>query len=372
MVSSIGESLLKGILEDEKKDTELPTSVGADKELEELLASLRVSVKVVGCGGSGCNTITRIVQEGITGADLVAMNTDAQHLLKNVRAPTKILMGKHSTRGLGAGAKPQVGESAAIESEDEIKRSLSGAHIAFLTCGLGGGTGTGGIPVVGKLARDLNALTIAVVTLPFKAEGLPRMKNALLGLERLNAIADTVIVIPNDKLLDLVPRMPINAAFRFADEILMRSIKSITEMMTKPGLINVDYADLKTIMKDGGLAMIGLGESDADDRAMKAINQALSSPLLDVDVTNATGALINVTGGPDMTISEAQRVVEEVHDKINPEAKIIWGASVDPALERTVKVMVVVTGVNSEQIFGRAERAVALDKAGAFSVDMVR
>lgn len=343
-----------------------------DKELEELLQSLRVNVKVAGCGGSGSNTITRIVQEGIAGAELIAMNTDAQHLLRNVRAPKKILLGKHSTRGLGAGAIPAVGESATIETEEEIKRALSGAHIVFATSGLGGGTGTGGLPVIAKIARDLNSLTIAVVTLPFKAEGLVRMKNALMGLEKLKDIADTVIVIPNDKLLELVPRMPLNAAFRFADEILMRSIKSITEMMTKPGLINVDYADLKTIMKNGGVAMIGLGESDAEDRAQKAIQQALASPLLDVDITNATGALINVCGGPDMTVAEAQAVVEEVHKKVNPEATIIWGASIDPALEHSMRVMIVCTGVSSEQIFGRAERALALGKEATYGIDIVR
>lgn len=355
-----------------ERSVTISESTKEDKELEELLASLKVNVKVAGCGGSGCNTITRIFQEGIIGAELVAMNTDAQHLLKNVRAPKKILLGKHSTRGLGAGAIPAVGESATIEAEEDVKRAISGAHITFLTCGLGGGTGTGGLPVIAKMARDLNALTIAIVTLPFKAEGLVRMKNALMGLEKLKDIADTVIVIPNDKLTELVPRMPLNAAFRFADEILMRSIKSITEMMTRPGLINVDYADLKTIMKNGGVAMIGLGESDAEDRADKAIQQALSSPLLDVDVTNATGALINVCGGPDMTVAEAQRVVEEVHKKVNPEATIIWGASIDPALERTIRVMIVCTGVSSEQIFGRAERAVALDRAATYGIDIVR
>ncbi|MCG2825776.1 MAG: cell division protein FtsZ [Thermoplasmatales archaeon] len=342
-----------------------------DEELVELLRSLQINIKVAGCGGSGCNTITRIVEEGIVGAELVAMNTDAQHLLKNVRAQKKILLGKHSTRGLGAGAIPIVGESAAIEAEDEIKRVLSGAHIAFITSGLGGGTGTGGLPVVAKIARDLNALTIAVVTLPFKAEGFVRMKNALMGLEKLKDVADTVIVIPNDKLLELVPRLPLNAAFRFADEILMRSIKSIVEMMTKPGLINVDYADLKTIMRNGGVAMISLGESDGDDRARKAVQQALSSPLLDVDITNATGALINVCGGPDMTVAEAQAVVEEVHKKVSPEATIIWGASIDPALEHSIRVMIVVTGISSEQIFGRAERDVVLGTK-AYDIDTVR
>lgn len=369
MAMTIGESLKQDV---GKEKTQNAENEKVNRELEELLASLKVNVKVAGCGGSGCNTITRIVQEGIYGADLVAMNTDAQHLLKNVKAPNKILLGKHSTRGLGAGAIPAVGESAAIEAEDEIKRAFSGAHIAFLTCGLGGGTGTGSIPVLSKVAKEMNALTVAVVTLPFKAEGIARMKNALMGLERLKDIADTVIVIPNDKLLELVPRMPLNAAFRFADEILMRSIKSTTEMMTKPGLINVDYADLKTIMKNGGVAMIGLGESDADDRAAKAINQALASPLLDVDITNASGALVNVSGGPDMTVSEAQQVVEEVHKKINPEATIIWGASIDPSLEHRIRVMIVVTGVSSEQIFGRAERSVALDKTSTYGVDIVR
>lgn len=343
-----------------------------DEELEEVLESLRINIKVAGCGGSGCNTITRIVEEGIVGAELVAMNTDAAHLLHNVRAKKKILLGKHSTRGLGAGAIPMVGESATIEAGDEIKSVLSGAHIAFITSGLGGGTGTGGLPVVAKIARELNALTIAVVTLPFKAEGFVRMKNALMGLERLKDVADTVIVIPNDKLLELVPRMPLNAAFKFADEILMRSIKSIVEMMTKPGLINVDYADLKTIMKNGGIALIGLGESDADDRAQKAIQQALASPLLDVDITNAAGALINVCGGPDMTVTEAQAVVEEVHKKVSPEATIIWGASIDPALENTIRVMIVVTGVSSEQIFGRAERAMGMGRIATLGIDVVK
>lgn len=343
-----------------------------DRELEELLQSLKISVKVAGCGGSGCNTITRIVQEGIVGAELYAMNTDAAHLLHNVRAPKKILLGKHSTRGLGAGAIPGVGESATCEAEEDIKRALAGAHIAFLTCGLGGGTGTGGLPVVAKIARDLNALTIAVVTLPFKAEGLVRMKNALMGLDKLKDIADTVIVIPNDKLLQLYPKLPLNAAFRLGDEILMRSIKSITEMMTKPGMIHVDYADLKTIMRNGGLAMIGLGESDAEDRAQKAIQQALASPLLDIDITNATGALINVCGCPRMTLAEAQAVVEEVHKKVSSEATIIWGVSIDPAMEESMRVMIVCTGVSSEQIFGRAERSVALGREVAYGVDVVR
>lgn len=333
-----------------------------EDELEQLIATLKIRIVVLGCGGGGCNTVTRTKEEGIYGAELIGLNTDAMHLLRKTKANKRILLGRHCTKGLGAGGIPQIGESAASEAENEIKQAIAGSHIAFITCGLGGGTGTGSAPIIAKIARDLNALTIAVVTLPFKAEGLVRMQNALAGLDRLKNIADTVIVIPNDKLLELVPRMSLEQAFKYADMILMRSIKSITEMLTKPGIINVDFADLKTVMKSGGVAMIGMGESEAEDRAKKAIEQALSSPLLDVDITNASGALINVSGGSDMTVEEAQTVVSEVYKKINPAATIIWGTTIEPGLEHKIKVMVVVTGVNSDQIFGRAERTHLLEK----------
>jgi len=286
---------------------------------------------------------------------LYAANTDAQHLLA-IHSPRKILLGRRITRGLGAGALPQVGEEAARESEEELKAALNNADIVFVTCGLGGGTGTGAASVVSKIAKDNGALVIGVVTLPFRAEGIVRMENAEWGLEQLRSNADTVIVVPNDKLLELVPRLSLNAAFKVADEVLMRSIKGISEIITKPGLVNLDFADLRTIMKGGGVAMIGLGESEEDTRALDAVNEALNSPLLEVDVSGATGALINVTGGSDMTVSEAERVVEEVHNRINANARIIWGAAVDPALERTLRVMVVLTGVRSRQILGPGSR----------------
>jgi len=326
-----------------------------DEELEKVLEGLRTCIKIIGCGGGGCNTINRIVEAGIPGVQLYAANTDAQHLLA-IHSPRKILLGRRVTRGLGAGALPQVGEEAARESEEELKAALNGADICFVTCGLGGGTGTGSASVVAKIAKDQGALVIGVVTLPFKAEGIVRMEKAEWGLEQLRTNADTVIVVPNDKLLELVPRLALNAAFKVADEVLMRSIKGISEIITKPGLVNLDFADLRTIMKGGGVAMIGLGESDEDTRAQDAVNEALNSPLLEVDVSGATGALINVTGGPDMTVSEAERVVEEVHNRINPNARIIWGAAVDPALERTLRVMVVLTGVRSRQILGPGSR----------------
>ena len=339
-----------------------------DEELEKVLQGLRTCIKIIGCGGGGCNTINRIVEAGIPGVQLYAANTDAQHLLA-IHSPRKILLGRRITRGLGAGALPQVGEEAARESEEELKAALNGADICFITCGLGGGTGTGSASVVAKLAKDQGALTIGVVTLPFRAEGIVRMENAEWGLEQLRSNADTVIVIPNDKLLELVPRLSLNAAFKVADEVLLRSIKGISEIITKPGLVNLDFADLRTIMKGGGVAMIGLGESDEDTRALDAVNAALNSPLLEVDVSGASGALINVTGGPDMTVSEAERVVEEVHNRINPSARIIWGAAVDPALERTLRVMVVLTGVKSRQILGPGSRVQLTQPHG---IDFVR
>jgi len=339
-------------------------SSDADAELMEVLRKLRTNVKIIGCGGGGCNTIDRIMQEGIAGADIYAANTDAQHLLA-VRAPHKILLGRRSTRGLGAGALPQVGEEAAKEAEDEVRKAMAEAHIVFVTAGMGGGTGTGAAPYVAKIAKDMGALTVAVVTYPFKAEGTIRSENAEWGLERLRNAADTVIVIPNDKLLEICPRLALNAAFKVADEVLVRAIKGITELITKPGLINLDFNDLKTIMKGAGVAMIGLGEADEEDRVEAAVNEAINSPMIDVDISGATGALVNVTGGENMSIAEAEKVAEIIQSKISPNARLIWGAAVDPSLRETVRVMVVITGVKSKNIIGpqreRASKVVDVD-----------
>jgi cell division protein FtsZ len=335
-----------------------------DAELMELLQKLKTNIKIIGCGGGGSNTISRISEENIAGAETYAANTDAQHLLA-ARAQHKILLGRRSTRGLGAGAIPQMGEAAAKEAEPELKKALIDANIVFVTAGMGGGTGTGSAAVVAETAKDMGALTIAVVTLPFKGEGKMRMENAEWGLQRLRNAADTVIVIPNDKLLQLYPRLSLNAAFKVADDVLTRAIKGITELITKPGLVNLDFNDLKTIMKGAGVAMIGMGESDghAEDRALEAIEEALNSPLLEVDISTATGALVNVTGGPDMTISDAQKVAEEVHKRISPSARIIWGAGVDPGLEHKIRVMVVMAGVRSTQILGKSDEAKKLKDA---------
>lgn len=322
-----------------------------DKELEEVLSDLTTNIKVIGCGGAGTNTITRCIESNISGAELIAVNTDAQHLLL-ADAPNKILIGRHLTKGLGAGSLPRVGEEAAKESEQDLRGSLGHSDMVFVTCGLGGGTGTGSAPIVAQLAKESGALTIGVVTLPFSVEGMIRMENAEAGLKRLRDVCDTVIVIPNDKLLDIVPNLSLNAAFKVADEVLMRSIKGITEMITMPGLVNLDFADLKTVMKRGGVAMIGLGEAEGENKAVNAVVEALNSPLLEVDISEATGALVNVTGGEDMTISEAERVVEEIYSRVDPNARIIWGTTVDPKLKRNIRAMLVITGVKSKQILG--------------------
>jgi cell division protein FtsZ len=340
-----------------------------DGELEKVMQSLITRIKVVGCGGAGSNTIARCTEEDLGDVELIACNTDAQHLLM-ARSPHKILIGRHLTRGLGAGALPQVGEEAALETEEDIRQAVGGADIVFVTCGLGGGTGTGSAPVVAKLARESGALTIAVCTLPFGVEGAVRMENAEAGLARLRDVCDTVIVIPNDKLLEIAPRLPLAAAFRVADEILVRSIKGITEMITKPGLVNLDFADLRTIMKRGGVAMIGLGDSDSEDRARDSVLEALNSPLLDIDISDATGALVNVVGGKDMTLQEAESVVEEIYNRINKDARIIWGTSVDPSLDRTIRCMLVITGVKSRQILGPTAKKQARQR-GEMGLDFV-
>ena len=330
----------------------------SDEDLAALLGQLNTKIKVVGCGGGGSNTIWRLSQAGIADCDLIAVNTDAQHLL-NIKVPTKLLIGRATTRGLGAGALPQIGEKSALEAEQQLRAQLEGADLVFITAGMGGGTGTGSAPVVAKLAREQGALTVAVVTMPFRVEGAVRMENAEAGLARLREAADTTIVIPNDKLLDVAPNLPLQAAFRLADEILMRSIRGLTEMITKPGLVNLDFADLQTIMRKGGVAMIGLGEDDGENRAREAVEEALRSPLLDVDISHASGCLVEVTGGTDMTLAEAQEVVQVVSDKIGGDARIIWGASVNPHQGRSIRVMIVVTGVRSKQILGKTPQGQA-------------
>jgi cell division protein FtsZ len=479
-----------------------------DEELLQIVEKIKTKIKVVGAGGAGNNTITRLMQVGITGAETIAVNTDAQDLLYT-DAHKKVLIGKETTCGLGAGANPKIGMEAAKENKEDIKKALQGADLVFLTAGLGGGcltgdsliytnpegpvridsiqpnsfvyslengtivkrrvlaamktgikrtfeirtrnyklkasydhpflrvvplnpdksgrfsqfklewsqaeslkpgdlvvtlrkvpeirssseffkffefskiesveeigekevyditvegshnfiaegfvvhnTGTGSLPVIAEVAKKLGALTVAIVTLPFSMEGRQRMLNAKEGLENLRNVTDTLIVIPNDKLLEIVPDVSIATAFKVCDEILVNAVKGITELVTKPGLVNLDFADLRAIMQSGGLAMIGMGESDTENRAIEAVEKALNNPLLSVDIDGATGALIDVIGGPDITIRESQQIAEAIASRLSPDAKIIWGVQIDKSLEDTIKALVVVTGIKSHQVFG--------------------
>ncbi|MEK6940370.1 MAG: cell division protein FtsZ [Nanoarchaeota archaeon] len=333
----------------------LKTTSQIDEELEQILSSHRAKIKVIGAGGAGNNTIHRMTEVGITGTETIAVNTDAQDLLYT-NAITKILIGKEVSQGLGAGSVPQVGEAAARESEYEIKQRLSGADMVFITCGLGGGTGTGAAPVIAEIAKKIGALTVAVVTIPFEMEGHRRWENAMIGLEKLERIVDTLIVVPNDKLLELAPDLPLQTAFKVADEILTNAVKGIAELVTRAGLVNLDFADIKSVMSDGGVAMIGVGESDTENRASEAVEKAISNPLLNVDIKGATGALINVTGGEDMTLLEAKKVVETVAEKLDEDARVIWGAQINRDMEKTIRALLIVTGVHSPQILGPDKR----------------
>ena len=322
-----------------------------DQELEQLIKNQAAKIKVIGIGGGGNNSLSRMREIGIRGGELIAINTDAQDLLY-ANADQKILIGKESTQGLGAGSNPRVGHEAAKESESEIKKKLAGADMVFITCGLGGGTGTGAAPVVAGLAKKQGALVIGVVTMPFTIEGQKRVENAIEGLERLQSIVDTLILIPNDKLLELAPELPLHTAFKIADEILTNSVKGVTELVTTSGLVNLDFADIRAVMTNGGVSLIGMGESDTENRAADAIEKAIQNPLLDVDISDAKGALVNVIGGPDMSLDECKEIIKTVGEKLNPSAKMIWGAKIAPDMDKSLRVLLIVTGVKSSQIMG--------------------
>jgi len=325
-------------------------------EIERIAEGLNVCIKLVGCGGAGSNTVNRCFEDGLSDVQMLAINTDAKHLL-TVKAQKKILIGKVTTRGLGAGARPEIGEKAAMENEPEIKDFLKDSQIVFITAGMGGGTGTSGSFVAARLSKETRALTVGIVTLPFKSEGELRMENAMNGLSRLSKVCDTTIVIPNDTLLELVPNLPVQAAFKVADELLLQTIRGLTEMLTKAGLVNVDYADLRTILNEGGVSLIGVGEGDgaAGERVEEAVEEALNSPLLGkIDLKEARGALVRVVGGPDMNIEEASDAVKIITDKISrPGARVIWGCSVEKEMEGRVKVLLIVTGARSQYVLMR-------------------
>lgn len=319
-----------------------------DEELLKFIELAKPKIYVIGAGGSGSNTIARMSEMNIEGVTLVAMNTDAQHLTR-IKSQRKLLLGKKATRGMGAGSDPKLGEEATQESKGDIKHLIGDAQLVFITCGLGGGTGTGSAPIIAHEAKEAGALTIGIVTLPFSSEGKTRMRNALEGLAKLKRVTDTTIIIPNDKLLNIAPDLPLNMAFKVSDEVLSNATKGIVEMITKPGMVNIDFADLKNALKDSGYAMIGMGESttvQTKDRAIIAVENTLRSPLLDVDISTAKKALVNIIGGQDLTLREAESIFQEVSGRINDEALLKWGARIEHDMSKNaLKIMVVMGGV---------------------------
>ncbi|MBU3907062.1 MAG: cell division protein FtsZ [Nanoarchaeota archaeon] len=312
----------------------------------------KANIKVIGVGGMGCNGITWLFNKGINGATIYGANTDALHL-SVTKADEKILIGKELTRGLGCGGMPQRGREAAKEAIVDIKKAISAADMVFIVAGLGGGTGTGAAPVIAQLAKETGAVVIGVVTMPFESERA-RIDKAEFGLQELREVADTVIVLDNNRLVDIAGQLPIEQAFAVANELVSTMIKGIVETITLPSLINLDYADVSAIMKDGGVSVIGIGESDTQDRVVEAVKQALTHPLLDVDYTGASGALIHVTCGPDLKLEEFDNIGRTVSENLSQDAQVIIGARISKDFTGKVRVITIMTGVKSPYVLGRS------------------
>ncbi|MDE5889255.1 MAG: cell division protein FtsZ [Bacilli bacterium] len=311
-------------------------------------------IKVIGVGGGGCNAVNRMIESGVGGVDFIVANTDLQ-VLNVSNAETKLQIGKNITEGLGAGANPEVGREAALESKKEIEEALAGADMIFVTCGLGGGTGTGAAPIVAEIAQEQGALTVAIVTKPFKFEGRKRMEQAEVGLEELKKHVDTIIVIPNDRLRDMIDRTtPIVEAFKEVDNVLRRGVQSISDLIAVSGLVNLDFADVKAVMQNRGNAIIGIGIGVGEDRAIEAAKQAVASPLLETTIDGATDAIINITGGNSLTLFEAEDAAEVVRNAANTDINTIFGAVINENLNDEVIVTVIATGFDDarEQIGG--------------------
>src|ERR1700716_1839260 len=313
-------------------------------ELEETVTQ-NARMKVVGVGGGGGNALNRMIDEHVGGVEFISVNTDAQALLNN-KADVKIQIGKRLTRGLGAGARPEIGRQAIEENRDEVLHTLQGADLVFVTCGMGGGTGTGAAPIISQIARDMGALTIGICTKPFLFEGRKRMRQAEMGIAEMRKHVDTMIVVPNERLLAVVGKgIPFQDALKKADEVLLHATQGISSLISVTGLVNVDFADVRTVMQSGGSALMGTGIGRGENRAMEAAQQAISSPLLDnISISGAMGVLVNITGGADLTLGEVHQINEIIHDAVGDDAEIIFGAVHEPAMQGEIRVTVIATG----------------------------
>jgi len=314
-------------------------------------------IKVVGVGGAGCNAVNRMIAEGIQGIEFIAVNTDGQALLQS-SANTRVRIGDKSTRGLGAGGVPEMGKRAAEESADDIYAVLKGSDMVFVTAGMGGGTGTGAAPIISQIAKETDALTIGVVTRPFTFEGSHRMQAAESGINNLKKVADTLIVIPNDRLLQIVDkRASLSEAFKVADDVLRQGIQGISELITVPGLINLDFADVRTIMSEGGAALMAVGRASGEDRARKAAEMAISSELLDITIDGAHGILFNVTGGESLTLFEVNQAAAIIKETAHPDVNLIFGAVIDPSMGEEIRLTVIATGFDSTSMRTRLNQS---------------
>ncbi len=318
--------------------------------------SQNARMKVVGVGGGGGNAVNRMIEEHLEGVEFISVNTDAQALL-NSKSDVKIQIGKKLTRGLGAGARPEIGRQAIEENREEVSRALTSADLVFITCGMGGGTGTGAAPIVCELAREAGALTVGIVTKPFLFEGRKRMRQADDGIAQMRKNVDTMIVVPNERLLAVVGKgIPFQDALKKADEVLLHATQGISSLISVTGLVNVDFADVRTVMQAGGSALMGTGIGRGENRAMEAAQQAISSPLLDnVSISGATGVLVNITGGEDLTLGEVHQINEIIHDAVGDDAEIIFGAVHEPAMQGEIRVTVIATGFDRPSVVGRAD-----------------
>src|SRR3954470_10967991 len=313
-------------------------------EFEET-ATQNARMKVVGVGGGGGNAVNRMIDEHLEGVEFISVNTDAQALISS-KSDVKVQIGKKLTRGLGAGARPEIGKQAIEENRDEVSRAIAGADLVFITCGMGGGTGTGSAPVIAELAKEQSALTVGIVTKPFLFEGRKRMRQAEQGIAEMSKFVDTMIVVPNERLLAVVGKgIPFQDALKKADEVLLHATQGISSLISVTGLVNVDFADVRTVMQAGGSALMGTGIGRGENRAMEAAQQAISSPLLDnVSISGATGVLVNITGGAGLTLGEGHQINEIIHDAVGDDAEIIFGAVHEPAMQGEIRVTVIATG----------------------------
>ncbi len=336
-----------------------------EQDMETPQVSSVADIKVIGAGGGGGNAVNRMIKAGLTGVDFWAMNTDAQ-VLKMSLADNKIQLGGKLTEGLGAGGDPSVGEKAAEETRDQIVQALDGADMVFVTAGMGGGTGTGAAPVIAKIAKELGALTIGVVTKPFSFEGKRRMNQAMQGLEKLKETVDALIVIPNDKLLEVVERRTtMKEAFQVVDEVLLRGVQGISDIITVPGLINVDFADVKAVMQSSGSALMGIGRGTGEGRAMEAAKLAINSPLLETSINGASGIIMNVTGGSDMTLHEVTEAAQVIHDAVAEDAIVTFGSVIDDRIQGEIQITVIATGFEMKGVESQQKKEIAKSLSAA-------